>query len=99
MEIHNTNLSQIAAPGNAAQALVDAATDPWTFINLSSYAEGSAGKLLATNLNAPVGSRSSHSAADAATAVWSAANRALANDAMQAAIKAKTCLLYTSRCV
>ncbi len=96
VEIHNTNLSQIAAPGNAAQALVDAAIDPWARADLSGYAEGSAGKLLATNLNAPVGSRSSHSAADAATAVWSAANRTLANDATQAAIKAKTDLIVTN---
>ena len=96
VEIHNTNLSQIAAPGNAAQALVDAAVDPWTRANLEAYAEGSAGKLLASNLNVPVGSRSSHSAADAATAVWSAINRTLANDVMQAAIKAKTDLIVAN---
>jgi hypothetical protein len=96
VEIHNTDLSQIAAPGNAAQALVDAAVDPWTRINLNGYAEGSAGKLLATNLNVPVGSRSSHSAADAAAAVWSAASRTLANDAIQAAIKAKTDLIVAN---
>jgi len=29
--------------------VVDAAADPWTRANLSSYAEGSAGKLLATS--------------------------------------------------
>ena len=96
VEIHNTDLSQIAAPGNAAQALVDAATDLWTRGNLSGYAAGSAGKLLADNLNAPVGSRSSHSAADAATAVWSATNRTLANDATQAEIKAKTDLIVAN---
>jgi len=70
---------------------VDAAVDPWTRANLEAYAEGSAGRLLATNLNVPVGSRSSHSAADAATAVWSAANRTLANDA-----KAKTDLIVAN---
>lgn len=96
VEIHNTDLSQIAAPGNAAQALVDAAVDSWTRLNLNSYAEGSAGKLLADNLNAPVGSRSSHSAADAATAVWAATTRSLANDTVQAAIKARTDLIVAN---
>ena len=96
VEIHNTNLSQIAAPGNAAQALVDAAVDLWTRANLDDYAEGSAGKLLASNLNAPVGSRSSHNADDAATAVWTAPTRSLANDAAQTAIKAKTDLIVAN---
>jgi hypothetical protein len=96
VEIHNTDLSQIAAPGNAAQALTDAAVDPWTRGNLSGYAAGSAGKLLADTLNVPVGSRSSHSAADAATAVWSAGSRTLANDATQAAIKARTDLIVAN---
>ena len=96
VEIHNTDLSQIAAPGNAAQALVDAAVDPWTRGSLSGYDAGSAGRLLADTLNAPVGSRASHSAADAAAAVWAAANRTLANDATQAAIKAKTDLIVAN---
>jgi hypothetical protein len=96
VEIHNTDLSQIAAPGNAAQALVDAAIDPWTRSNLSAYAEGSAGKLVAAHLDAAVSSRSSHSAADASAAVWAATNRSLANDGNIAAIKAKTDLIVAN---
>ena len=96
VEIHNTDLSQIAAPGNAAQALADAAIDPWTRANLSAYAEGSAGKLVAASLDVAVSSRSSHSAADASAAVWAAPNRSLANDAIVAAIKAKTDLIVAN---
>jgi hypothetical protein len=96
VEIHNTDLSQIAAPGNAAQALADAAVDPWTRGNLSAYAEGSAGKLLVANLDAAVSSRSSHSAAEASAAVWAAPNRSLANDATIAGIKAKTDLIIAN---
>ena len=96
VEIHNTDLSQIAAPGNAAQALADAAVDPWTRGNLSAYAEGSAGKLVAARLDAAVSSRSSHSAVDASAAIWAAPNRSLANDATIAGIKARTDLIVAN---
>ena len=67
-----------------------ATADPWEQTGLGDYAAGSAGKLLADNLNAPVGSRASHTPADAAAAVWSAAGRTLTGDATLAAIKAQT---------
>jgi hypothetical protein len=49
------------------------AGDPWTTTLPGAYGAGTAGKILGDNLNATVGSRSSHSAAD----VWAAATRTL----------------------
>ena len=89
-DILNGNLASVAAPGNLAGTLLHAAADPWAQTGLSGYAAGSAGKLLADNLNAPVGSRASHTPAAAAAAVWSATGRTLAGDTTLAAIKAQT---------
>jgi hypothetical protein len=49
------------------------AGDPWTTALPGAYGAGTAGKILGDNLNATVGSRSSHSAAD----VWAVATRVL----------------------
>ncbi|MEI2826480.1 MAG: hypothetical protein V9F04_08715 [Dermatophilaceae bacterium] len=94
-DILNGNLASVAAPGNLAGTLIAAAADPWEQTGLGDYAAGSAGRLLADNLNAPVGSRASHTPADAAAAVWSAAGRTLAGDANLAAIKAQTDKIVT----
>lgn len=89
-DILNGNIAGAVAPGNVADALDRAATDPWDRNNLTAYDTGSAGRLLATNLDAAVSSRAAHSAADAAAAVWSAATRTLAADPTLALIKAQT---------
>jgi hypothetical protein len=49
------------------------AGDPWTTPLPGAYGAGTAGKIVGDNLNATVGSRSSHSAAD----VWAVATRTL----------------------
>jgi hypothetical protein len=61
--------------GTTGKALTDAgsAGDPWSTALPGAYTAGSAGYILGTNLNATVGSRSSHSAAD----VWSVGTRTL----------------------
>ena len=94
-DILNGNLASVAAPGNLAGTLIAAAADPWEQTGLGDYAAGSAGRLLTDNLDAPVGSRASHTPADAAAAVWSAAGRTLAGDANLAAIKAQTDKIVT----
>lgn len=49
--------------------------DPWATAVPGAYGAGSAGKILGDNLNATVGSRSSHSAAD----VWASGTRTLSS--------------------
>lgn len=68
-------LSGHTTAGSAGKALSDAgaAGDPWATSLPGAYSAGSAGYIVGTNLNATVGSRSSHSAAD----VWSVATRVL----------------------
>lgn len=72
-----------------------AAGDPWSTTLPGAYGAGTAGKILGTNLDATVSSRSSHNAA----AVWSATTRTLSAfsftvstnaNATETAIKAKT---------
>lgn len=58
--------------GNALNA-AGSAGDPWTTPLPGAYGAGTAGFIVGTNLNATVGSRSSHSAAD----VWAAATRTI----------------------
>lgn len=68
-------LSGHIATGSAGEALAGAgsAGDPWATSLPGAYSAGTAGYIVGTNLNATVGSRSSHSAAD----VWSVATRVL----------------------
>ena len=95
--VWDANLNDHNSPSTAGNKLnaASAAGDPWT-ASLEGYGAGSAGHLLATNLNATVSSRASHTAADTAAAVWSAATRSLANDGNIAAIKAKTELIVAN---
>lgn len=68
-------LSGHATSGTAGAALTSAsaAGDPWGTALPGAYGVGTAGKILGTNLDAAVSSRSSHSAAD----VWAAGTRTL----------------------
>lgn len=61
--------------GTTGKALTDAgaAGDPWSTALPGAYGAGTAGKIMGDNLNATVGSRSSHSAAD----VWAVGARTL----------------------
>lgn len=63
------------AGGSAGAALNGAgsAGDPWTTSLPGAYGAGTAGKIVGDNLNAAVGSRSSHTAAD----VWAVVTRTL----------------------
>jgi hypothetical protein len=54
----------------AAMNAAGSAGDPWATTVPGAYGAGTAGFILGTNLNATVSSRSSHTAAQAATAVW-----------------------------
>lgn len=64
-----------AGVGSAGEALAAAgsAGDPWLTAIPGAYGAGTAGKILGDNINATIGSRSSHSAAD----VWAVATRTL----------------------
>jgi hypothetical protein len=68
-------LSGHAGVGSTGAALSAAggSGDPWSTALPGAYGAGTAGKILGDNLNATVGSRSSHSAAD----VWAVATRVL----------------------
>ena len=68
-------ISGHATSGSTGEALSAAgsAGDPWSTALPGAYSAGSAGYIIGTNLNATVGSRSSHSAAD----VWGVATRTL----------------------
>lgn len=57
----------------AALNAAGSAGDPWATLIPGSYTAGQAGYILGTNINATIGSRSSHSAAD----VWAAGTRTL----------------------
>lgn len=62
-----------AGSTGAALNAAGSAGDPWTTPIPGAYGAGTAGKIIGDNLNATVGSRSSHSAAD----VWASAARTL----------------------
>lgn len=62
-----------AGSTGAALNAAGAAGDPWTTVLPGAYGAGSAGYIVGNNLNATVGSRSSHSAAD----VWTSGTRTL----------------------
>jgi hypothetical protein len=59
----------------AAMNAAGSAGDPWATSLPGAYGAGTAGKIVGDNLNATVGSRSSHSAAD----VWAVATRRLSD--------------------
>lgn len=58
-----------------------AAGDPWSTALPGAYGSGTAGKIIGDNLNATVGSRSSHDAADVAALVLATPAQKLATDA------------------
>jgi hypothetical protein len=61
----------------AGLSAIPGASDPWSTPLPGPYGAGTAGKIIGDNINATVSSRSSHSAADAAAAVWAAGARTL----------------------
>ena len=73
--VWDESLASHLAGGSTGAGLnaAGSAGDPWSTALPGAYSAGSAGYILGTNLNAAVGSRSSHSAAD----VWSVATRTL----------------------
>lgn len=73
--VWDEDLSGHATSGSAGEALSAAgsAVDPWATALPGSYGNGTAGKILGTNLDTTVSSRSSHSAAD----IWSVGTRTL----------------------
>lgn len=66
-----------AGSTGAALNAAGAAGDPWSTTIPGAYGAGTAGKIVGDNLNATVGSRSSHTAAD----IWAVATRALTDKA------------------
>src|SRR5690606_4976797 len=72
-------LSEHLDSGSTGAALnaSGAAGDPWETTLPGAYGEDTAGYIIGNNLDAAVSSRSSHSAADVASAVWAAGSRTL----------------------
>ena len=80
--VWQTDISGYSTAGQAGTYLKGAgsAGDPWVTSLPGSYTSGQAGYIIGTNLNATIGSRSSHSASDVATLILTTPANKLATD-------------------